>query len=78
MRASGGNAGTQLGLTNATTMMNKRYKPTSMRPGNKAPAYMSPTERPNWSAKTISTKEGGRACASVPEAVMVPVAMLRL
>jgi hypothetical protein len=39
---------------------------------------MSPTERPNWSASTISTSDGGIACASVPEAVIVPVAMLRL
>ena len=66
------------GLTSATTTMNRMYKPTSNRPGIKAPAYMSPTERPNWSANTISTKEGGMACAKVPEAVMVPVAMVRL
>ena len=43
-----------------------------------APAYMSPTERPSWSASTISTNEGGIAWAKVPEAVMVPVAMVRL
>ena len=40
-----------------------------------APAYMSPTERPSWSAMTISTSDGGMICASVPEAVMTPVAM---
>ena len=78
MRASGGRAGTQSGLTIATTAMKARYRPTSSRPGTSAPAYMSPTERPSWSASTISTSEGGIACASVPEAVMVPVAMVRL
>ena len=78
MRASGGRAGTQAGFTSATAMMNSRYKPTSIRPGTRAPAYMSPTERPSWSASTINTSEGGSACARVPEAVMVPVAMVRL
>ena len=43
-----------------------------------AASYMSPTERPSWSASTISTSEGGIACASVPEAVMTPVAIVRL
>jgi len=38
---------------------------------------MSPTERPSWSASTISTSEGGMICASVPEAAMVPAAMRR-
>ncbi|MDT4874388.1 hypothetical protein FQZ97_1096850 [compost metagenome] len=78
MRASGGRAGTHEGLTSATTMMKARYSPTSARPGINAPAYMSPTERPSWSASTISTSEGGSACANVPDAVMVPVAMVRL
>ena len=59
-------------------MTNSRYRPTSSSPGISAPAYMSPTERPSWSASTISTSDGGIACASVPEAVMVPVAMVRL
>ena len=78
MRASGGKAGTMAGLKIATTTMNSTYKPTSNKPGTKAPAYMSPTERPNWSASTIKTKEGGMACAKVPEAVMAPVAITRL
>ena len=78
MRASGGRAGTQPGRTTARMMMNRANRPTSSRPGTMAPAYMSPTERPNWSAMTISTSEGGMIWASVPEAVMTPVAMLRL
>ena len=45
-----------------------------MRPGTSAPVYMSPTERPSWSAMTIRTNEGGMICASVPEAAMVPAA----
>ena len=78
MRASAGSAGTHAGLMIATATTNSRYRPTSSRPGTSAPAYMSPTERPSWSASTISTSDGGIACASVPEAVMVPVAMVRL
>ena len=66
------------GLKMATATMNSTYRPTSSKPGTRAPEYMSPTERPNWSASTISTSDGGMACASVPEAVMVPVAMVRL
>jgi hypothetical protein len=78
MRASAGSAGTAAGLTKATMTMNRMYSATSSRPGISAPAYMSPTERPIWSASTISTSDGGIACASVPDAVMVPVAMVRL
>ncbi len=43
----------------------------------KAPSYMSPTERPSWSAMTMSTIDGGMICASVPEAAMMPVATRR-
>ena len=32
---------------------------------------MSPTERPSWSASTISTSDGGMACASVPDSAGV-------
>jgi hypothetical protein len=42
-----------------------------------APLYMSPTERPSWSASTISTSEGGMICASVPEAAITPDATRR-
>ena len=35
---------------------------------------MSPTEAPSWSASTISTIDGGTICASVPEAVITPLA----
>ena len=42
-----------------------------------APSYMSPTERPSWSAMTIRTSEGGMIWASVPEAAITPVASLR-
>jgi hypothetical protein len=37
---------------------------------------MSPTERPSWSASTISTRDGGISCVMVPEAAMTPVAYL--
>src|SRR5574337_407701 len=32
--------------------------------------YMSPTDRPSWSAMMISTREGGMICARVPEAAI--------
>ncbi len=32
----------------------------------KAPSYMSPTERPSWSAMTISTSEGGMIWGECP------------
>ena len=66
------------GLKIATATMKEMYKPTSSKPGIKAPEYMSPTERPNWSASTINTSDGGIAWAKVPEAVIVPVAIVRL
>ena len=46
-------------------------------PGMMAPAYMSPTERPSWSASTMRTRLGGMIWASVPEAAMTPVASRR-
>jgi hypothetical protein len=36
--------------------------------------YMSPTERPSWSASTTSTSDGGISCVMVPEAAITPVA----
>ncbi|MNL70532.1 hypothetical protein D3C87_1955490 [compost metagenome] len=50
------------------------YRPVSTRPGTNAPLYMSPTERPSWSASTISTSDGGMICASVPDAAITPEA----
>ena len=38
-----------------------------------APAYMSPTERPSWSASTIRTSEGGMSWVIVPDAAMTPI-----
>jgi hypothetical protein len=38
---------------------------------------MSPTERPSWSARMISTSDGGMICASVPEAAITPAAKRR-
>ena len=73
-----GSAGAHLGRSIATTTTKATYSPTSISPGRSAPAYMSPTERPSWSASTISTSDGGIACASVPLAVIAPVAIVRL
>ena len=47
---------------------------TCMSEGPQAPLYMSPTERPSWSAMTTSTKEGGTSCVMVPDAASTPVA----
>ncbi len=67
-----------MGRTKVTSITKAKYSPTVISPGARAPAYRSPTERPNWSAMTISTSDGGMACANVPDAVMAPVAMVRL
>jgi hypothetical protein len=53
------------------------YRPMSMKPGMKAPLYISPTLLPNWSAIRISTSEGGMIWASVPEAAITPDARRR-
>ena len=44
-----------------------------IRLGPIAPLYMSPTERPSWSASTISTSEGGISWVMVPDAAITPV-----
>ena len=77
VRASGGSAGTQVGLKMAKAITKTAYRPVSMKPGKKAPLYISPTLRPSWSARMMSTNEGGMICASVPEAAITPVAMRR-
>ncbi len=46
--------------------------------GSSAPRYMSPTDRPSWSAITMSTSEGGTICARDPDAAIAPVAVDRL
>jgi len=57
-------------LTIATQMQNSAIW---MRLGPIAPAYMSPTERPSWSASTTSTSEGGMSWVMVPDAAMTPI-----
>ena len=39
-----------------------------------APAYISPTDLPNWSANTIKTSDGGINWVIVPDAAITPVA----
>jgi len=46
---------------------------TWMMLGPIAPAYMSPTERPIWSASTTNTSDGGMSCVMVPEAAITPM-----
>ena len=78
MRASIGSAGTSFGhitLTIATQMTNST---TWMMLGPIAPAYMSPTDLPSWSASTTSTSDGGINCVIVPEAATVPVMAPRM
>ena len=41
--------------------------------GPMAPAYMSPTERPSWSASTTRTSEGGMSWVIVPDAAITPI-----
>ena len=73
VRASGGSAGTSFGqimLTMKTQMQNSAIW---IRLGPIAPAYMSPTERPSWSARTTRTSDGGMSCVIVPDAAMTPM-----
>ena len=48
--------------------------PTCSIDGPIAARYMSPTERPSWSARMTSTSDGGISWVIVPEAAMTPVA----
>ena len=75
VRASGGNAGTCFGRKMLTTAMKAQNRATWMMLGPMAPAYMSPTERPSWSARTTSTSEGGISWVMVPDAAITPVAI---
>ena len=59
VRASGGSAGTSFGQSTLTISTQMQNKAIWMRLGPMAPAYMSPTERPSWSASTTSTSDGG-------------------
>ncbi|MNT87372.1 hypothetical protein D3C72_2277780 [compost metagenome] len=61
----------------ARNMTQTTYSPISMKPGMKAPLYMSPTLLPNWSAIRINTSEGGMICARVPDAAITPDARRR-
>ena len=73
MRASGGSAGTSFGQTMLTMSTQMQNSATWMMLGPIAPAYMSPTERPSWSASTISTSDGGMSWVMVPEAAITPM-----
>ena len=73
VRASGGSAGTSCGRTMARIATQTQNSAIWMRLGPIAPAYMSPTERPSWSASTTSTSDGGMSWVMVPEAAMTPM-----
>ncbi len=73
-RASGGKAGRSLGRTIDISRMKSMKIATCRIDGPIAPRYMSPTDLPSWSARTISTSAGGMTCVIVPEAAITPVA----
>ena len=73
VRASSGRAGTSFGHTTLTIATQAQNNATWMMLGPIAPAYMSPTERPSWSASTTSTRDGGISCVMVPEAAITPM-----
>src|SRR5690606_42077332 len=73
-RASAGSAGADEGLMMDISTMYAMYAPASRNPGTMAARYMSPMDRPSWSARMISTSDGGMICDKVPEAAMTPVA----
>ena len=73
-RACSGIGGIECGRMIAMMTMNSRKIATCRIDGPMAPRYMSPTERPSWSARMISTSDGGISCVMVPDAAMTPVA----
>ena len=73
VRASIGSAGTSCGRTTLTMATQMQNSAIWMMLGPIAPAYMSPTERPSWSASTTSTSDGGMSCVMVPEAAITPM-----
>ena len=73
VRASGGSAGTSCGRTMLRMKTQAQNSASWIRLGPIAPLYMSPTERPSWSASTTSTSDGGMSCVMVPEAAITPV-----
>ncbi len=73
VRASGGSAGTSCGRMMLRMATQTQNSAIWMRLGPIAPAYMSPTERPSWSASTTSTSDGGISCVMVPEAAITPM-----
>ena len=74
VRASGGSGGIAFGRNSDTAKMNAMNSSTCRIDGPIAPRYMSPTERPIWSASTTRTSDGGMSCVIVPEAAITPVA----
>ena len=56
-----------------TMKIQVQNRPTRMKLGMKAPAYMSPTDFPIASASTTSTSDGGMICVMVPDAAITPV-----
>ena len=60
-----------------TRKMNSMKLQVSTSEGRKATVYISPTEVPNWSARTMRMVEGGKICAKVPEAMIVQEASFR-
>ncbi|CAM4136886.1 hypothetical protein BOBR111200_25980 [Bordetella bronchialis] len=76
-RASSGSAGAEAGLITHMMATYTTYSPASTKPGTMAARYMSPMDRPSWSARMISTSDGGMICDKVPEAAITPLASRR-
>jgi hypothetical protein len=76
VRTSLGSGGTLSGQMMPTMKIQRQNRPTRMKLGMNAPAYMSPTERPMASASTTSTSDGGMIWVMVPEAAITPVETL--
>ena len=74
VRASGGKAGTSFGQIMLTINTQMQNSAIWMMLGPIAPAYMSPTDLPSWSASTTRTSDGGMSWVMVPEAATTPMA----
>src|SRR5690554_2166223 len=71
-RSSSDSGGADFGDTLATMITYSTYRPASMSPGKKAPAYSLTTDTPATAPYTIRSTDGGIMIPRQPPAVMAP------
>ena len=74
-RSSADSGGAQAGLSLAIRITYITYRPASMMPGKKAPAYSCTTDTPAVAPYRISSTDGGIRMPRQPPAVIAPADM---